>query len=272
MVLNVVLLLLALFINGLLYYISELNFVWIVLFVVLVPITFILLFGVEIVILFVWSLFFNKKKEVKHPNKFYLWLVYQVNHQVVFLSNTKVDVSNLDLIPNDSRYVIVYNHLSNFDPMVIMNELSRDDIVCITKRGNENIPIAGSFIHKAGFIPIDRDNTISCAHSVVKACRFLKDNCCSIAVAPEGTRNKKKEDVLLPFHNGVFKIAIKTKLPIVVSVVENTELIHKNFPFKRTNVKFRVIKVIDYIDYRDKSCEEIKEYVYSIMKKSLEVK
>lgn len=43
-----------------------------------------------------------------------------------------------------------------------------------------------------------------------------------------------KECVLLPFHNGVFKIAQKASVPIVVASIQGTEQIHKNW-YKPTN-------------------------------------
>ena len=65
----------------------------------------------------------------------------------------------------------------------------------------------------------------------------------SVGVYPEGTRSF--DGKLLHFHNGVFKVAIKAKCPIVVVGIDGTENIHKNAPFKRTEVDIKVIKVIN---------------------------
>jgi len=50
--------------------------------------------------------------------------------------------------------------------------------------------------------------------------------------------------VLLPFHNGVFKIAQKADAAIVVMTIVGTEKIHKNTPFRKTNVYLDVLDII----------------------------
>lgn len=64
----------------------------------------------------------------------------------------------------------------------------------------------------------------------------------SIGIYPEGTRSKSGE--LLPFHNGVFKIAQKANVPIAVLSVNGTEHIAKNIPFRKTDVHLDVLEVI----------------------------
>lgn len=63
----------------------------------------------------------------------------------------------------------------------------------------------------------------------------------SIGVYPEGTRSKTRE--LLPFHNGVFKIAQKADVPIVILSIVGTERVAKRTPFKPTDVYLDVLEV-----------------------------
>ena len=63
----------------------------------------------------------------------------------------------------------------------------------------------------------------------------------SIGIYPEGTRSKNGQ--LLPFHNGVFKIAQKAEAAIVVLCVTGTEKISKRTPFKSTDVYLDVLEV-----------------------------
>ena len=53
-----------------------------------------------------------------------------------------------------------------------------------------------------------------------KAASLLEKRELSVGIYPEGTRNKGEE--MLPFHNGVFKIAQKSKTPIAVLAIKNT--------------------------------------------------
>ena len=98
MILNIVLLILALGVDALIYILTGLynfvEFIWVP--IIALPIIFILLWGVELLILLIWSLFFDKSKIIKKPNKFYLWLVYQVNFQVVLFSGTRIKLIKLE--------------------------------------------------------------------------------------------------------------------------------------------------------------------------------
>lgn len=55
--------------------------------------------------------------------------------------------------------------------------------------------------------------------------------------------------MLLPFHNGVFKIAQKANVPIVVAAIQGTEQIHKNYLRRRSDIQFEIVDMIpsDYV-------------------------
>lgn len=78
--------------------------------------------------------------------------------------------------------------------------------------------------------------------TIEKAAKLIASDEVSIGIYPEGTRSK--ECVLLPFHNGVFKIAQKASVPIVVASIQGTEQIHKNWYRRRSDVQFRIIETI----------------------------
>ena len=50
---------------------------------------------------------------------------------------------------------------------------------------------------------------------------------------------------LLPFHDGVFIIARKADVPIVVATIDGTEKITHNYPWKRTHIRLDIVGVID---------------------------
>ena len=52
-------------------------------------------------------------------------------------------------------------------------------------------------------------------------------------IFPEGTRNKNDSELeLLPFHEGSFKIAVKSGCPIIpVSITNSSALFEDHFPF-----------------------------------------
>lgn len=217
--------------------------------------------------LFFIGLFFDMKKPVSKISKFALFFVNNINYLLCILGRVKINVKNKECMPNDD-VLIVTNHISNFDPMVVMKTYHRKKIFCVTKYGNLKIPVCGPYIYKAGFIPIDRENPKEGLKAIKKAVSYLDNKVGSIYICPEGTRSK--DGLLHEFHPGSFKIALWSKKPIVLISVKNTDMIHKNFPLKRTKVDLNVLKVIQYDEYKDMTAVDLSLMAYNLIKEDLE--
>ena len=107
------------------------------------------------------------------------------------------------------------------------------------------MPFFGRIIRKCCFLPIDRENPRKAIPTINRAAKLLKKQEVSIGIYPEGTRSKTGK--LLPFHNGVFKIAQKAEAPIVVLSITGTERIAKRTPFRTTDVYLDVLEVFPNI-------------------------
>jgi len=268
MVLSIIYIVLALGIDGVIFYFTSLYnypyFYWVP--VIAFPILYVLLFAVTLIFLFIWGVLINKSKEIVKPNKFYMMIVSQVVHQVNFFAGCNVKKSGFGNIPHGTPYLIIYNHVSNFDPMLIMDHLHKDKIICISKPSNFKIPIAGPFVYKAGYISINREDPKEGTKAILKAVDFANMGY-TIAIAPEGTR--MKDGVLGDFHPGSFQIGYHAQIPIVLIGFKNTKMIHKNFPLKRTKINMDVIDVIPYESYKDKSTvaltKEVRELYQSYL-------
>lgn len=270
MVLSLIIWLLSLGISATVYFLFEFPAYWWLFFVniLALPIIYLLIFAVLIIIFFIWGLFINKKKERKNISPFHNWLVRNVNTILVILSRAKVHAKNKELLDPNEKYLFVCNHVSNFDQMVIIKEFQKRRIICISKPGNFKIPVCGPFIHRAGYISINREDNFEAAKAIIKASNYLKKEVCDICIAPEGTRAKDYK--LHDFKPGSFKTAYKAMKPIVVVGLKNTEKIHKNFPFKGTNVYMHVLEVIPYEKYKDMNTVGLAEYCHGLIQKFLE--
>ncbi len=222
--------------------------------VVLIPIIYALCFGVTIIFLFIWSLFLSKKKDVTKPNRFYYWWVREVCHQLDVFSRTKVIINGEDKIPNE-HFLMVSNHISMFDAIVVVDKMKAQPILGITKMENEKIPICGPFIHNAGFIALDRSNARKAITAIKKANSFIENKWSNIFVYPEGTRSK--DGSLLDFHAGSFNIAYRVNAPVVVANFTGTNMISKNFPFKRNKAIIDIIDVIYPEQYQNMNTQEL---------------
>ena len=216
---------------------------------------------------FICSLFINPKKEYDKNSKFYRKLLHTYTWLVLKLLRVKIDVTGIEKIPQNTRFVLVGNHRSNFDPIITWLVFKRYDLAFISKESNFKIPVFGRIIRKCCYMAIDRENPRNAIKTINRASNLIKSNEVSVAVYPEGTRNKEGNG-LLPFHNSVFKIAQKANVPIVIVGVSGTESIHKRTPWKRTHVQLQVLDVINAENVMAMKTNEIGEIVRNTLLES----
>ena len=224
---------------------------------ILLDIVFVLLAFLLIYLLFigVCCLLINPEKEYEKNSPFYRFLLDSATVAAMKLLRIQVHVSGIEKIPKDTKVLFVSNHRSNFDPIVTWYALKKWKIAFISKPSNFEIPFFGRIIRKCCFMPIDRENPRNAIITINKAAKLLKKQEVSIGIYPEGTRSKSCE--LLPFHNGVFKIAQKAEAPIVVLCVTGTEKISKRTPFRRTDVYLDVLEVFSAQGIKETKTEMI---------------
>ena len=217
-----------------------------------------ILFLLLIPFLIIFTLFINPKKETEKNNKFCRWLLDGYTWFGMVLLKIKVHVKGMDKVPENTRFLLVQNHYSNYDPIVTWYIFKKYDLAFVSKPENFKVPFFGKLISRCAFMPIDRENPRNAVKTVEKAAKLLKADEVSVAIYPEGTRNKSYVG-LLPFHNSVFKIAQKANVPIIVVGVSGAEKIHKNTPWKKTDVYLEVLQVLDAETVQSMRTNEIGE-------------
>jgi len=195
-----------------------------------------------IVFLGICAMAVDPKREYDIPSRFYRGVLYSAASVILKLVRVRIHVSGQDKIPVDRPMVFVGNHRSNFDPIVTWQAFKKWNLTFISKPENFKIPFFGRIIRKCCFMAIDRQNPRNAIVTINKAAALIRDQAVSVGVYPEGTRSKSGE--LLPFHNGVFKIAQKAECPVVVLAVRGTELIHERTPIRATDVYIDVLEVL----------------------------
>lgn len=218
-----------------------------------------------VIFFIICSLFINPKKESDKNNKFYRWLLNTGTGRICRWGRVKIKVTGEEKLPDpkNTRFVIVCNHRSNFDPMTAWYALRKYDISYISKPENFKIPFGGRIIKRCCFLPIIRGNPKMALPTIDKAISYLQNKEVSIGVYPEGTRSKSGK--LLRFRDGVFKIPMTAKVPIVIATIEGSELIHKNFPLKSTKVNIDILEVLQPEDFADKKSVEISLYCRNVI-------
>lgn len=214
------------------------------------------------------SLAVDANKEYEKHSRFYRSLLNGATWLGLKIMRIKVHAAGLEKIPQGTtKLLFVSNHRSNFDPIVTWHVLKQWKPAFVSKKENFEIPVFGRIIRKCCFMAIDRENPRNAIKTIEKAARILKKEEVSIGIYPEGTRSKKGE--LLPFHNGVFKIAKKAEAPIVVLSVEGTEQISKHYPLRHSDVYFTVLEVLPVDVVLGRRTDELGEDVRMLMENHL---
>ena len=269
MIVHNIMLGLSIIISLLIYFLTGQYLYWYCVF--LLPLYYVaayfLLIVLYIIFITIVAWFLNKKKVAEKPNKFFYGVIRETAILSLFFSRCKVKKINMNLEPKKKRYLVVSNHKSNYDPIILFKCLKEDPIICVTKPEIFDYSVVGRWVRYSGFIPIVRDDIYQSIEAINTASKYIKENKASICIYPEGKRNYNDE--LLDFHPGSFKIAYKAKCPIIIASTKNSMEIKKNFPFKRTKVTFKIIEVLEYEDYKDKSTSEIAKYAKNLIEEDL---
>lgn len=215
-----------------------------------------------LIVLSVSALLVDPNKAYEDNNKFYRFLLYFSSVFALIGARVRVEIKGKENIPQKGRFLLVCNHLSNFDPIACWTVLRhRDNLAYISKPENFHIPWYGRIIKRCGFIAIDRQNPRNAAVTVHKAAELIKEDKFSIGVFPEGTRSRSHE--LLPFHNMVFRIAQEANAPILVVAVQGTEKVKKNFPLRKNKIIINFVECIQTDEVQKLKTAEIGERVRS---------
>ena len=214
---------------------------------------------IYLLIMTISSLVVPKNGVYSRDSKYYRWLLYSGTWICNVGCRLKYDVTGMEKVPKDQRFLIVGNHRSNFDPIVTWWIFRKYDLAYISKESNFKIPWFGRIIRKCCFRSIDRNDPKSSMKTLIDVAELIKSDEVSVGIYPEGTRSKNCE--LLPFHNGVFKVAQMAKVPIVVVALKGTEKVHSNFPLKGTKISLKVLEVIPADEVKALKTSEIGERV-----------
>lgn len=217
-------------------------------------------------VLAVWipSLFIDPGKPQEESR--YVRTIVKLYAPAVFqLLGCRVEAEGTEKLPKDGRFVLVCNHTSNFDPGIPLAVFPDAQLAFISKKENLELPIIGKMMLKIQCQLLDRENDRAALKTILKCISILKEDKASIGVFPEGGIIKDGK-LLHHFRPGVFKIAQKANVPIVVCTLRNTAKILPNAAkLKHTDVELHLVDVIPAEDLKGRTTVDIAEQVYGMM-------
>ena len=217
-------------------------------------------FGLYVLGFIFLSLFVDKSKPQEKPNRFYLAIFVETIALYFRLARIEIRVRGKDKVPADSNFLLVSNHLSDHDFMSMLTVLRGRSVAFVSKPENFNYPIAGKYLHKGGFLAINREEAREALSTIREVADRMKTLPISYGVFPEGTRNRRVEG-LLPFREGVFLMAKKAGVPIVIVRVTDTDKVKQRAPWRKTRVYVDFVDVIDAETVKATRSHELSEMV-----------
>ncbi|MDY5645554.1 MAG: 1-acyl-sn-glycerol-3-phosphate acyltransferase [Candidatus Onthovivens sp.] len=216
----------------------------------------IILFFIVLFFLTIWE---PLKKERTKQSKYYRKVLLFYNYFLFDLFNMKIEYSGLEKLKRDEKYMVISNHRSNLDSLLIDTYLKEFGLVFVAKKSLFKIPFVRRIIHGCNYIYLDRGDIKQECRAIKKGINILNDSNdpCSVGVFPEGTRTINKDYTLGEFKPGCFNLAKKTKCKIVLSCTRYTDLVNKGLLFKRHKVFYDIIGIIDYEEYKDMNTIEL---------------
>ena len=218
-------------------------------------------------LLWISTIFLPKKNPIEKPLNWVYPLIQFSTDWLLTLLRVRVRLNNAEKFPAEP-FVLVSNHLSNFDPIVVLCKVKKRKIAFISKASNFKIPVAGDYVRCAGFLAIDRENAMSALRTLKYAGEMMNREQMIMGIYPEGTRSKTGE--LLEFKEGAFLLAKRANAPIVVMSTKGTNLIGKRMLIKSTKVDLNVLEVIDRETVKTTPLAELALRVKDTIKADLE--
>lgn len=177
------------------------------------------------------------------------WLMFLIN-KIVF----RLEIVGSEKIPEDGPIIIVGNHKSNMDPLMICSMVKRK-ISWMGKKELWENRFLRTILNAVGAFPVDRQGVD--IDAIKKSMKILKEGG-TLGLFPEGTRVKSFDESRI--KHGVALIAQRTNSKVVPIYIEGDYV-----PFKKMRLIVR--DVVDFKDVKKLTSEEYQDLSVEIMKK-----
>ena len=242
---------------------STLTWLW------LLPVSTLGFFLLLAALLFAFVLYLCKRVDQSVPqeddSKFYRIVANLIVRSALPFLRIRVKHSGTEKVPTDGRFLLVCNHCNDSDPIILLYCLHKSQLAFISKRENSTMFVIGPMMHKILCQLINRENDREALKTILRCIQILKEDKASIAVFPEG-RILSEDGKLHHFRPGVFKIAQKANVPIVVCTLKNTKDVVKNIKhLKPSSVEMKVLEVIPAEELKGVTTVDIAHRCYDLM-------
>ena len=191
-----------------------------------------------------------------------LYIIAKIKFLIIFKLFFRLKVTGQQNIPQDGPFIIVANHSSLLDP-VILGVSIKPKIIFVAAAYLFEIHWLGYLLRKANSIPVQRENDIK---AIKQSLKILQQGGI-LGIFPEGGVDRQKDD--LPIKAGAAYLATKVGVPIVpIKIKGADEVLPRGAKFIRSlnKIEVEIKKPIYCLRQTNKNKEIIKRVVESYIK------
>lgn len=217
------------------------------------------------------SKFVDNSREEENDHPYFRWMATWYAPAVFTLLRTKINTTGLEKLPKEGRFMVVCNHIDNLDSGVLLAVFNKSQLAFLAKKETKDMFLIGKLMPKILCQFLDRENDRAALKTILRCIEILKEDKASIAGFPEGGVIDDGK-ALHHFRNGIFKIAQRTGVPIVVCTIRGTATILDNFLHgRKSTVDLHLLDVIPSEQTKGVRTDLIARQVYNIMAPDLGV-
>jgi 1-acyl-sn-glycerol-3-phosphate acyltransferase len=218
-------------------------------------------FIASFLLIFIPSMFTYLFKDKKKGQEYFIKVSKIWMSVWLFLIGCSVRVSGKENFKPGENYVVTFNHNALLD-VPLSSPFVPAANKTIAKASFAKVPLFGWF-YSLGAVLVDRKNE----QSRVKSFDAMKSVLASgihMSVYPEGTRNRTN-DLLKPFYDGAFKLAIECNKEIIPCIITGTKKampIHETFYLLPTRLGMHFLPPVSS---KGMDVKELNRKVFKIM-------
>ena len=219
---------------------------------------YVLMHALYILVFWLLSLPCDKTKPIQKQRRYSRTCVQGTCSFICSYLGVRVIMRGAKKVPTKERFVLISNHRSAVDPIIMIDKMRQLNLSFIAKPSVIALPFLGTIMYQAGCLPIDRENDRAALKTIQAAAGYVKQGICSMGIFPEGTRNTADE--LLPFHPGSFKLAQRANAPLVIACIRGTEDAKKFITDRRKTAYLDFLEVLPAEQVKKMSTQQLSEY------------
>jgi len=210
----------------------------------------------------------DPERQREKDTPWFRWLVLEIIDVLFKVLPIRLRMRGFEKLPKDGRFLLVSNHLDNIDPAFLLYAVRQQPMAFVAKREAKSMFLVNKVMPMLLCSYINRENDREALKTILRCISLLKTDTVSVGIFPEGRINRYRK--LAHFRPGVFKIAQKAQVPILVCTLQGTNhALKKVMKLRRADVDVHLLEVIPPESVADKTTVEVAEYVYDLMAKDL---